>query len=39
LTGQKVGASVPGCVRVLGRDKVRERFEAAIRWSEGLEKK
>ena len=39
LTGQKVGASVPGCVRVLGRERVRERFESAIRWSEGMEKK
>ncbi|GAA6011111.1 hypothetical protein JCM11491_006731 [Sporobolomyces phaffii] len=33
LTGQKVGASVAGTVRVLGRDETKARFERAIAWS------
>ncbi|GAA5940644.1 glutamate--tRNA ligase MSE1 [Sporobolomyces koalae] len=33
LTGQKVGASVASTVRVLGRDRTRQRFERAIEWS------
>ncbi|GAA5897486.1 glutamate--tRNA ligase MSE1 [Sporobolomyces salmoneus] len=33
LTGQKVGASVAGTVRVLGREETRRRLEGALEWS------
>ncbi|GAA5961704.1 hypothetical protein JCM8115_004740 [Rhodotorula mucilaginosa] len=34
LTGQKVGASVPDVVCVLGKEETLRRLEAAISWSE-----
>lgn len=39
LTGQKVGASVAGTARVLGREETRKRFERAIKWSQEQEEK
>ncbi|GAA5995845.1 hypothetical protein JCM5350_008201 [Sporobolomyces pararoseus] len=33
LTGQKVGSSIAATVRVLGRERTKERLEKAIEWS------